>query len=404
MILDSLDKIKCCGCSACQQACPKSAIEMIHDQDGFLYPRVNRDCCSNCGLCDKSCPILNSEKAKNSEFQNAYAAINQDKTILKKSSSGGVFSAIAQYVLSQNGIVCGAAFNEDNSVSHLIIDKIEDLEKLRGSKYLFSENAGTYSIVRDFLKNGRIVYFTGTGCQVAGLKTFLKKDYDNLITSDILCHGTPSFKMFKAFVNRYENSEHKHILKYFFRDKTICGWSCTSSALSYDKNPEHAKYIPFHPIFNAYFNAFISGSVNRESCYQCEFTTERRCGDITLADYWGVEKYHSKMDSLDGVSFILVNNEKGRFIFDKIKDNLQFEKTNPDWVAIINHNLREQTPRPPQRDSIYKKLAENPNELVDSFIVKDFGKARFKFWIKRLLRVNEKLYRKLYKIKRGVKQ
>lgn len=400
MVTDILEHIKCCGCSACEQICARHAITMKYDQDGFIYPDVDKEICTNCNICDNVCPILNSDKVKNDQKQDAYVAINNNKNVLSKSSSGGVFSVIAEYVLSQGGVVCGAAFNEDLKVCHCIVDNVEYLDKLRGSKYIFSENNGCYKAVRDFLKKGRWVYFTGTGCQVAGLKSFLNREYENLITSDILCHGTPSYKMFRAFIDKYEHDNNVKTISYNFRDKTICGWSCSSS--SYVKNNVTGKiqYIPYHDVFEGYFNAFISGSINRESCYLCEFTTDNRTGDITLADYWGVEKYHPEIATLDGVSFVLVNNTKGRVLWNKIKDKIFYEPTNPDWAAVINRNLRERTSRPARRNSVYGELKENPDKLIDSFMPHDYGKTKIKFYIKKILRSNDSLYRMIYKYKR----
>lgn len=405
MILNILDKDRCCGCSACSQICAKGALSMHVDDDGFVYPAINTDLCNDCGLCEKVCPVCNSEDVKNHLQQDAYVAINNKKDELLKSSSGGIFSIIANYVLDNGGIVCGAAFNEDFSVSHRIIEKKEDLSYLRGSKYLFSTNNDCYTLVRKELRKGRLVYYTGTGCQIGGLKAFLLKEYDNLITSDILCHGTPSAKIFRAFLDYYEKKYNKKIVDYNFRDKKICGWSCSSSSSSsMDNKTGKVKYVPYDGIFDGYFRAFISGCINRESCYKCEFTTDQRAGDITLADYWGIEKFHPEIESLDGVSFVLVNTNKGRRLMEKLKDKMLLKPTNPDWAAVINRNLRERTLRPERRNVVYEELNSNPEAVINSFMANDYGLSKAKFMIKRMLRNNDIIYRKLYSLIRHLKK
>ena len=403
MILNSLEKERCCGCSACSQICGKKALSMYVDDEGFVYPMVNTDVCNDCGLCEKVCPVYNSENVKNHFPQDAYVAINNRKDELFSSSSGGIFSIVANYVLDKGGIVCGAAFNEDFSVCHRIVERTEDLSYLRGSKYLFSTNNDCYTKVRAELRKGRLVYYTGTGCQIGGLKAFLMKEYDNLITSDILCHGTPSAKIFRAFLDYYEKKNNQKIVEYNFRDKKICGWSCSSSSSSMDIKTGKIKYVPYDSILDGYFRAFISGSINRESCYKCEFTTDQRSGDITLADYWGIEKYHPEIESLDGVSFLLVNTDKGRKIIESIKDKMLIKPTNPDWAAVINRNLRERTPRPERRNVVYEELMSNPEAVINSFMANDYGLSKAKFMMKRLLRVNDTIYRKLYTIKKHLK-
>lgn len=376
---------------------------MLYDEDGFVKNLADKDKCTKCNLCEMVCPVLNAEKLKHNDHQEPYAAVNKNSNVLMNSSSGGVFSVIAQYVLSKGGLVCGASFNDDFSVSHRLIDNVDDLKYLRGSKYLFSDNANTYSVIKEELKKGRYVYFTGTGCQVAGLKAFLIKDYDNLITSDIICHGTPSPKMFKAFLDYFETKKNLKVVSYNFRDKKVSGWSCSSSCMAKSKVTGAVKYIPYHKILEGYFKAFISGSINRESCYSCRFTTEKRAGDITLADYWGIENYHPEIESLDGVSFILVNSEKGRTLLSNLKDSLSITPSNIEWAAVINTNLRERTKRPERRNFVYNQLRENANSLVESFIVKGLDVVGIKFRIKQLIRFNDGFYRKIYNLKRKVR-
>ncbi len=381
MLITDLDN--CCGCTACLEICKHGAITMVRNSEGFLYPHINNQLCTECGLCNKICPINNYDNIKYTSIRDCYAAINRNKNILVKSSSGGIFSVIAEYILSKKGVVCGASFDTDFSVKHILIENKSDIYKLRGSKYLESEIVGLFPVIKNMLQQNRLVYFTGTSCQVAGLKSYLRKDYDNLYTSDIVCHGVPSFYAFKNFIKYYELKSGNQILSYSFRDKKYKGWSCTSSAIVQSK--KKIKYLPYHPIFDSYFNAFISGSINRESCYNCKFTTHKRCGDITLSDYWGVENYH-KINSDDGVSFVIVNSTRGRELISKLSGEIILEKTRIEWAEVINRNLVECTKRPEERDSAYIELIQDPEKFIIKYIPKDYLLRYVKTYVKGLLR------------------
>ena len=199
MYLKTLDKYECCGCTACEQVCAKGAISMVQDIEGFTYPVIGKDLCIDCGLCEKVCAFAQPQYA-NSKIPAVYATHLKKIEERKKSSSGGIFYAIATWVIAQGGVVYGAAFDKDMQLSHIGVGNLEDLEKLRGSKYLQSAMGNTYKEVRQLLKQGRWIYFTGTGCQVAGLKAFLRKEYTTLVTSDLVCHGVPSQNLFDMHI------------------------------------------------------------------------------------------------------------------------------------------------------------------------------------------------------------
>lgn len=350
----SKDVSDCCGCRACEQACVHHAIQMKTNEEGFLYPVLDGSKCVDCGLCEKVCPMTNPTKVQHEEGT-AWVAQNLNNEDLKTSSSGGGFIAIAKYVLSQGGVIYGAAYQDGPIVAHERIDDIAKLERLKGSKYVQSDTRDAYSNVKIDLKEGRMVYFVGTPCQVAGLKLFLRKDYDNLITSDLICHGTPSPKIFQNTINHIEKKLNADFEDYSFRDKKVRGWSCSSSSSSYKSRANgKKKYINYSKDMEAYFNAFISGHLMRMNCYKCPFANTRRCGDITLADFWGVrEKMPDFPNVHKGVSLLLVNDERGRKLMDVLNDRFYIRPVPMEDAVETNANLEHPTPFSNERKVSY---------------------------------------------------
>lgn len=394
--LETGNKQLCCGCRACEQICPPKAISMHIDGEGFIYPAVDVQTCINCGLCSKVCPIDNADKVKQA-IGKYYVAVNRNHSELLKSSSGGVFSVIADYVIQNGGVVYGAAFQDGLHLKHIRITKKEDLDKLRGSKYVQSDTADTYNCVRKDLRDGKLVYYVGTGCQVAGLRLFLRKDYNSLILSDLVCHGTPSDKMFHVFVDKLQDNRNLILDDYKFRDKRVNGWSCSSSSSS------GSKTIWYDKIMNAYTNAFLSGSINREVCYECPFACGNRTGDITLADYWSVRKHHPSIDYQFGVSCIAVNTEKGKKIIETLSKEIILEKSKYEWAIDENHNLEGKTPRPKERTTAYEEAFSHPNEFIRKFVDKDDVKKHILFTLKRMIKSNERLYQFLRTVKKKIR-
>ncbi len=356
---------KCCGCSACVQICPKQAISWSKNDEGFNYPTVDPDKCIECGLCEKVCPMQHPDEVLPHRIGDAFGAVNLNSEELKASSSGGVFSAIADYVFGQGGIIYGAAFDKDFQLGHIGISSQQDLSLLQGSKYIQSQNRDVYKKIRTNLIQGKLVYYVGTGCQVAGLKLFLRKHYDNLITSDILCHGTPPQEVFDVVIKDLENRYNGKVATYKFRDKRVWGWSCSSSATIKKNNT--LKYVGFDPILDGYFNAFIKADNYRESCYVCPFAQSKRSGDITLADFWGVEKYLPQLNARAGVSAIFINTAKGKEIINKISANLALYPAQLKDIQVINKTLVAPTPRPQARDVFFNRFQENPSAVLKSY-------------------------------------
>ena len=310
-ILENMDL--CYGCGACDNICPKNAITMKPAEDGFLYPEIDETVCINCNACKTVCPQLNAEY-ENSKKPSVYAVMANDE-IRAKSASGGVFTVLAEYAFQNDGYVCGAEFSDDfRSVKHAMIDKHGNLDKLRRSKYMQSENGDIYKQIKDKLENGKFVLFVGTPCQCAAVKSYLRKPYDNLILVDLICHGTPSSYVWNKFLD--EIAPNKEIKDVNFRYKGLIGWSSTTH-IEFKDGTEYTQRFA-----NCKFEqAFSKNLVSRKSCGTCQFARTPRQGDITMGDFWGVEK---SLDDRKGTSVLLVNTEKGKMVFDKINQQNQF--------------------------------------------------------------------------------
>lgn len=342
---------RCTGCRACEQLCPKNAIEIIENEEGFFEPKINKEKCINCGICLKSCPQGNKNIVTNMPIV-AYAAKNKDIEQLKKGSSGSIFRIIANYVLEKNGVVYGVALNEKFEAEMIRVDKKEDLAKVMGSKYVQSNTLNTFLLAKKDLENNKIVLYTGTSCQIGGLKEFLNKGYKNLITIDLICHGVPSPKLFQNYIGWLEKSNKSKVKNINFRNKEN---SDTGKIKVEFKN---RKYITIEPRLSPYYQSYIDGKVSREACYECKYASYKRIGDITLGDYWGVEKVHKNFNSDMGVSAILINTKTGQELFDEVKDNIEYIKTDIDKIARFNCNLCKPTYRPNVRTKIYKNLGK----------------------------------------------
>ncbi|NMA84106.1 MAG: 4Fe-4S dicluster domain-containing protein, partial [Epulopiscium sp.] len=267
-------KKNCCNCAACMNICPKQAITIKTDEDGFSFPMINRDLCIECGLCNNVCAFQNIPISGNVPIS-TYVAINKDMDVLSASASGGIFGALASLILDKNGVVFGCAFNNKMEPKHICIDNLLDMKKIQGSKYVQSDINTTYIEAKRYIKNGRYVLFTGTPCQIAGLKSFLGKDYNNLITADIICHGVPSADFFKGYIKYLEDKLKGKVIDLKFRDKSK-GWGHIEKVIYKKDGIIKEKLIqPFNSYYHSYF---LKGDILRENCYECKYACSSREG------------------------------------------------------------------------------------------------------------------------------
>ncbi len=369
----------CCGCTACEQICPKKCIIFKETNEGFMYPSVDEKVCINCGVCVKHCPIMTTPHSDG--VKNVYAAKYNDRQTTIKSTSGGIFLAIAEKILNEGGIVFGCAYDENLVAKHISVESISELYKLQGSKYVQSDISGIYSKVKNELNSGRQVLFSGTGCQAAGLRSFLGKDYDNLLITDIVCHGVPSPKLFAGYIDYLGKKTRETITEFNLRSKTQHGWGC------YYEYKGKTKSHYGNSDDDLYYNAFIKSKIMRESCYGCNFANCDRQGDITLADFWGIECINPKFYSKDGVSLVLVNTEKGQKLWKTLKNEIESIDSTIELAVKMNKNLAAPSSRPECRDTIYEGIDGD----FDSYVAqKLYVKPSLKRKIKALVPVSLK--------------
>ena len=339
------DKENCCGCHNCALVCPKNCITMKEDKEGFLYPIVDEEKCIDCGICEKSCPIIspvNNNKKLNDIT--SYAAYSKNDDIRRNSSSGGMFTHLASNVINAGGVVFGAAFDEEFGVRHICVDNIDDLYKLRGSKYLQSIVGDSFKETEKYLKSGRKVYFSGTPCKISALLKYLKKDYDNLITQDIICHGVPSPKIWKYYLEYRQNKANSKAKKISFRDKNK-SWKnyCVNITFENDSYIENFSN-------DDYMKVFLSNYCLRPSCYKCSFKKMTRPSDITLADFWGIQNIMPEMDDDKGTSLLCINSDKGKMLFDEIKNDTVYKTVSLEEAVKFNPSMTCSSPLPPKRN------------------------------------------------------
>ncbi|OOP73823.1 Coenzyme F420 hydrogenase/dehydrogenase, beta subunit C-terminal domain [Clostridium beijerinckii] len=354
-------KQDCSGCHACANVCPKQCISMKSDNEGFCYPQIYKDKCINCNLCEKVCPIINIPNKVDDKIT-AYACKNIDNKTRNVSSSGGVFSLLCDYVISQKGIVFGAVFDENFNVKHIYVEELKGCERFRGSKYVQSKIGDTYTKAKKFLDNGKIVLFSGTPCQISGLDSFLMKKYENLIMVDVACHGVPSPLVYKKYIESLEEKNRSKVSRLSFRDKST-GWSKYSFIVDF-KDGKKIKEIGSD---NIYMRGFLSDIYLRPSCYDCRFKKPITSADITLADYWGIQNIHQEFDDDKGVSLVLVNTKKGQDILEKISSNMKVIKTDIEYAMENNPYIVGSVKYNKNRDKFFKLIEK---EDLESSIIK----------------------------------
>lgn len=376
----------CTGCGACVQCCPKQCISWTTKEFDFRYPRVDEASCINCGLCEKVCPI--DKELKTPTAQKTYAAVHKDSAVLEKSTSGGAFTALADIIFSRGGVVYGAAMLNGMQVKHIRTEDKISFADLRSSKYLQSDTGTTYQMVEQDLKQGKVVLYSGTPCQIDGLKCFLRKEYEKLYTADIVCHGVGSQAYFDKYME-FAKERYGKIKALRFRSKEYAGWSCGGGVVVVDTSNSEKK-IPYRDFDNYYYSYFLSGDIYRKCCYSCKYANTKRVGDFSLGDYWGVEALKLPLQTEDGCSLLLVNNDRAEKLLETVVD-LDKVETTIEQAAHCNKQLNEPSRLPESRQKRIEEYVLMNGQQIQKVYLKTHQKTVVKGKMKALMPYKLKL-------------
>ena len=354
--LKTKNKIECNGCTACAYVCPKNCISMKEDKEGFLYPVIDETNCVHCNKCLTICS--NTYKQEEKRKITPFAIIHNDKEILDKSTSGGTFYALINNLFNKSNSVCyGAAYNDEMEVVHLRADNLNDAMKFMGSKYVRSNILGIYELVKKDLLEGKNVLFTGTPCMTAGLYTYLKRDADNLITCNVLCHSNPSPKVFRKYINSLELAKGSKIKSISFRAKEN-GWRNATPIITLEDGNKFEE--------TTFAKAFSRTLISRPSCHDCKFLEPWKVADITIGDFWGIEKLTNIQKIEDGVSLVYANTKKGLETVKKLKGVTKYElDENLDYL-MYNHHSSSKPHR--NREKFFNKLDNTKDKDIIKLI------------------------------------
>ena len=392
-MINIIDKSKCCGCCACVDICVHKAITLKEDIEGFWYPVVDKDKCTDCGLCEKACPELNITTLKKNDYlqpAKTIAAIHKNMRVRWDSTSGGAFTALADAMYRQGGYVCGAIYNEDFSVRNYISNNKEDLVKIRSSKYLQSKAEGIYAEIRQLLRKGEKVLACGTPCQMAALRSFLRKDYENLIIVDFICRGVNSPKVYRKYLDSLERKYGSKVVYVKAKNKEL-GWRNLTRKVVFE-NGEAYYGVKMEDDFRRGYHTNV---FCRPSCYTCQYKGFPRIADITIADYWGIEKVDKNLDNNIGTSMILLNSKKGEEFFELVKNDLEYTETAFESILAGNGALATPLSAPKiNREEFFKDLDEGTFESVTEkyFPLKQTDKKSTKQKIKENIKFLRNIY------------
>lgn len=369
---------------------------MVPDKDGFLFPVINHDLCIECGLCKKVCAFQNNCLSEKKPIA-TYAAKHKDKTFLQKSSSGGVFPALAAWVLEKGGVIFGCSMDEHFEPGHVYIEKMEEIKTLQGSKYVQSDLKRTFSEAQKFLESGRYVLFTGTPCQIDGLKSFLSTDYVNLVTADLICHGVPSVSFFKEYIRWFEKKHDAKVTQYKFRDKSKHGFGVIPKIEYKRSGKVYEKHIYWNlDVFMSYFE---HGKIYRECCYTCKYACSHRIGDFTMGDYWGIETFHPEVPTKDGISVFLINSKKGMKIVHDL--DLDLFPSSFENAKAYNSSLVHPVALCEDHDYIMNLFREKGFDAVAEHFHNNLGLKAYVYYVKSMIpnSIKQKL-KKIFSLKK----
>lgn len=360
------DKNQCTGCTACANICPKSCIEMKEDDEGFAQPVIDNSKCISCLACERVCPILSNRTPKDEETK-AYAALSKNDETRLESSSGGIFSELAKLILQSNGIVYGAKYDDDFKVIHTGIEDIESLKELRGAKYSQSDLSTIFQTIKKQLNNGRQVLFSGTPCQIGGLKAFLKKDYDNLYCIDFVCHGVPSPLVWKKYIEyRSQVDADNQVPEYINLRNKESGWSHYSYQVEFAYSKSN-HYLCQNDK-DLYMSLFVNNYVLRRSCSNCYYKGYSRESDITLGDFWGIWDILPSMDDNKGTSVVFTHSNKGEKLLNSAAIHLQSNNVTLDQATMMNPSLLKSSLPKENRERVLKEISQNGFHTKDKII------------------------------------
>ncbi len=388
-------KEECCGCTACKSICPAGSINMVADEEGFLYPGIDSSLCIECGLCKKVCAFQNGyNTADNFNEPIVYAMKHKSDEVRFNSSSGGAFTAISDYVLSDSGVVYGAAFGDGFQIIHQRAETKEERNTLRGSKYVQSDLKQVFLEINKDLNSERNVLFSGTPCQVAGLKKYLeeiKTDKRKLMLNDLLCHGVSSPLLWSKYLDFIQKKN--KLISYTFRAKEI-GWRGYNIKADYENGMRKINTLDIE----IYSNLFGTDLILRPSCYHCKFCNSQRPSDIMIGDFWGIEKFLPKFDDNKGISLVFVNTPKGKAIFQMIKHDINFAVSN--IKDCMQKNLTQPTAMPENREQFWTNYQINGFE----YIAQKYSGYSFQGRIKKIIIVLLKKYGLFMIVKKVVRK
>lgn len=360
-----IKKHECYGCYACKEICPTNAIVMEEDSEGFRYPVVDEEKCIDCGACSKACIRKSSHKIEYTEqYPKVYSVMNKQEEVRMKSSSGAIFPELARYVIEEKkGYVVGVKYDKDMKVVSSIADNMEDVKAFYGSKYVKSDFDGIFPQIRELLKDNKSVLYSGLPCECAALRSYLKKDYENLYISEILCHAAPSPKIFEQYLDYLRKKYKSRVVNLTFRNKST-GWLIHKCSMVIEF--ENGKNLSVNSRKNNYFRAFLNDYISRPSCSSCEFTYKNRVGDLTIGDFWGIKDIDPSMFDDKGVSLITINDDKGSKIWDNIKENFIYKESDMTTAFKKNHN--KPSPFKLERMDVFDRLDKEPiDDLLQEF-------------------------------------
>lgn len=373
-MIEIADKRDCCGCGACEQICPKKCIKLKEDSEGFWYPETDAEECISCNMCDLACPIaikhggdIMAESEWGGVQPAAYGGWHKNDDVRFDSSSGAAFTLVAEYVISEGGIVYGCMMNNNMEAVHVGIECMDELYRLRGSKYVQSKINTAYQEIKTHLQKGRKVLFVGTPCQAAGLYSFLGQSIcENLYIIDFICHGVPSPKLFRTYINELERKYAKKVVAYKFRNKDH-GWNQSGLQLGSRTCFHDDTYIRKYPaLMDHYMNAFLDDVCLRPSCYACNFKNiTKNYTDFTIADFWGVNKVSKNLNDGKGTSLVLVHNDHAMELWNKVSDNFYCEQVDIKQAVRRNQSLIRSARMNPNRKRFYEELNVNGFRYVE---------------------------------------